>query len=128
MKLADTHFTRLKGLLGRMELKSDEGIWVMPSQGIHTIGMLFPIDLIYLNSQNKVIHLIESFGTFRIGPFRRDSASVLELQTRTKLQTRTIYSSNTRVGDELLICSPAEMASFCKTELGSKSNCGAKSD
>ena len=122
MKLADTHFTRLKGLLGRMELKSDEGIWVMPSQGIHTIGMLFPIDLIYLNSQNKVIHLIESFGTFRIGPFRRDSASVLELQTR------TIYSSNTRVGDELLICSPAEMASFCKRQLGSKSNCGPKSD
>jgi uncharacterized membrane protein (UPF0127 family) len=109
---ADTHLARLKGLLGRLRLKSDEGIWVVPSQGVHTIGVLVPIDLIYLDSGYKVLHTIESFGSFRIGPIRRHSASVLELPTR------TIYSSQTQVGDQLLICSPGEMEDYLKENQG----------
>ena len=105
---ADSHFARLRGLVGKFRLKSDEGIWVLPSQGIHTIGVLFSIDLIYLDSAHRVIHLIESFGTFRIGPIRTNCASVLELPTR------TIYSSQTQVGDELLICTPEEMERYLK--------------
>lgn len=105
---ADTHLRRLRGLVGRLRLKSDEGIWVVPSQGIHTIGVLFSIDLVYLDAQHRVIALTESFGTFRIGPIRRNCASVLELPTR------TIYSSQTAVNDELLICSPEEMETYLK--------------
>ena len=110
---ADTHLSRLKGLVGRLRLKSDDGIWVVPSQGVHTIGVLFAIDLIYLDADHRVVHTIESFGTFRIGPIRRNCASVLELPTR------TIYSSQTHVGDELLICSPDEMKAYLK---GNQSN------
>jgi uncharacterized membrane protein (UPF0127 family) len=110
---ADTHLARLKGLVGRLRLKSDDGIWVVPSQGVHTIGVLFAIDLIYLDADHRVVHTIESFGTFRIGPIRRNCASVLELPTR------TIYSSQTHVGDELLICSPDEMKAYLK---GNQSN------
>jgi uncharacterized membrane protein (UPF0127 family) len=105
---ADTHLARLKGLLGRLRLKSDEGIWVIPSQGVHTIGVFVPIDLIYLDSDKQVLHTIESFGSFRIGPIRRHCASVLELPAR------TIYSSQTQVGDELLICLPDEMEDYLK--------------
>lgn len=104
---ADTHLTRLKGLLGRLRLRADEGIWVVPSQGIHTIGVLFAIDLVYLNADFKVIHLVEHLSPFRIAPIRRDAASVLELRPR------TIYLSNTQIGDELVICSPEEMESYC---------------
>lgn len=105
---ADTHLSRLRGLAGRFRLKSDEGIWVNPSQGVHTIGVLFAIDLIYLDADFRVIHLVESFGTFRIGPVRANCYSVLELPTR------TIYSSQTQVGDELLICSAEEMERYLK--------------
>ena len=110
---ADTHFGRLKGLLGRMRLKSDEGIWVIPSQGVHSIGVLVPIDLIYLDADRRVIQTVESFGSFRIGPIRRNSQSVLELPTR------TIYSSQTQVGDELLICLPEAMEEYLKENQGS---------
>jgi uncharacterized membrane protein (UPF0127 family) len=101
--LADTHFTRMKGLLGRLRLKSGEGVWIAPSQGIHTFGVRFAIDLIYLDADCRVIETIESFGTFRISPLRIKCASVLELPTR------TIYCSHTQVGDRLLICSAEEM-------------------
>ena len=68
VSLADTHFKRLRGLAWKLRLKSDEGVWMVPSQGIHTIGVLFPIDLIYLDASYRVNHLIESFGTFHIAP------------------------------------------------------------
>jgi uncharacterized membrane protein (UPF0127 family) len=110
---ADTHITRLRGLLGRMKLRSDEGLWVVPCQGIHTIGLLFPIDVIYLDEKYRVIHLIEHLGPFRIASIRRHASSVLELPTR------TIYSSNTQLGDKLLICSPDEMDSYWKTQQAS---------
>lgn len=101
--VADTHLSRLKGLVGRLRLKSDEGLWVVPSQGVHTLGVPFSVDLIYLDSDCRVIHLVESLGSFRIGPIRPSCASVLELPPR------TIYSSQTRIGDQLVICSSEEM-------------------
>jgi uncharacterized membrane protein (UPF0127 family) len=106
--LADTLIRRLKGLLGRIRLKPDDGIWLVPSRGIHTIGMLFPIDLIYLDSANRVIHLIESLGPFRVTPIRIKCASILELKSR------AIYSSNTQIGDELLICTPEDIRAYCE--------------
>ncbi len=100
---ADTVFARLRGLIGRLSLKSDEGIWVVPSSGVHTLGVLFPLDLIYLDENHRVIHIVEHFPTFRIAPLRVKSESVLELVTH------TIYSSQTQVGDQLLICVAEEM-------------------
>jgi len=106
VRLTDTHWSRLRGLVGKVRLRGDEGIWVVPSQGVHTIGVLFPVDLIYLDEEDRVVQLEESFGTFRIGPVRTNCASVLELPTR------TIYSSQTQVGDQLLICRPDVMEEF----------------
>jgi uncharacterized membrane protein (UPF0127 family) len=100
---ADTSFARLKGLIGRLHLRSGEGIWVVPSNGVHTLGVLFRIDLIYLDESQKVIEVIEYFPRFRIAPLRIRAASVLELPQH------TIYSSQTQKGDRLLICTPEEM-------------------
>lgn len=100
---ADTVLLRLKGLLGKIEFKPDDGIWLTPSRGIHTVGMLFAIDLVYLDAAKRVIHLVENLSPFRISPIRIKCASILELQAR------AIFSSNTQIGDDLLICTPEEM-------------------
>jgi uncharacterized protein len=100
---ADTIFSRLKGLIGRLKLRSDEGIWVVPSRGVHTLGLLFPLDLIYLDENYRVIHLVEYFPSFRIAPLKTQAESVLELPTH------TIYSSQTQPGDQLVICVAEEM-------------------
>jgi uncharacterized membrane protein (UPF0127 family) len=106
VRAADTHLARLRGLVGTFQLRSDQGIWVTPSHGVHSIGVLFAVDLIYLDAAHRVIHLVESFGSFRIGPIRTNCSSVLELPIK------TIYSSQTRVGDELLICPPDAMEHY----------------
>ena len=104
--VADTPLARLRGFLGRVRLHRDEAIWLVPSQGIHTFGLLFPIDVIYLDAQQRVVCLIEHLGPFRIAPIRRNCMSVLELPTR------SIYSSGTQVGDQFVICPPEAMYSY----------------
>ena len=100
---ADTILTRLKGLIGRLNMRSDEGLWVVPSSGVHTWGVLFPLDLIYLDEQYRVVFGTEHFPRFSIGPLRLQAASVLELPTH------TIYSSQTQAGDQLLLCMADEI-------------------
>ena len=100
---ADTTFARLRGLIGRLRLRLDEGLWVVPSIGVHTIGVLFPLDLVYLDDDYRVLQIIEHFPRFRIAPINSRAASVLELPLH------TIYSSLTQPGDQLLICGVEDM-------------------
>lgn len=100
---ADTVFTRLKGLIGRLKMRSDEGLWVVPSSGVHTWGVLFPLDLVYLDENLRVIYVTEHFPRFKVAPLRIRAASVLELPTH------TIYSSQTQPGDQLVICAADEI-------------------
>src|SRR5215204_1405911 len=72
----DTALARLNGLLRRFRTKSGEGLWLAPAHGIHTMGLTAPVDLIYLDAQNCVIHLVEHLRPFRIGPVVWNSASV----------------------------------------------------
>jgi uncharacterized protein len=100
---ADTIPSRLRGLIGKLKLRSDEGLWVIPSRGIHTLGLHFPLDLIYLDVHCRVIHLVEYLPSFRIAPLKTQAESVLELPTH------SIYSSQTQQGDQLVICDAEEM-------------------
>jgi hypothetical protein len=68
------------------------------------MGVLFPLDLIYLDENHKVIHVFEHFPRFRVAPLKTQASSVLELPTH------TIYSSQTQPGDQLLICAVEEIA------------------
>jgi uncharacterized membrane protein (UPF0127 family) len=107
--VADTTVARLKGLIGKLALGLDEGLWIVPSRGIHTVGVLFPLDLVYLDDSHKVIHAVESFPTFRISPLIAQAGSVLQLPTH------TIYSSQTQPGDQLMICVAEEMEHRLRT-------------
>lgn len=101
--VADTPLSRLRGLLGKVRLRSDEALWVVPSRGIHTIGMMFAIDLIYLDSHMRVVDLVENLRPLRIAPIRLQCASVLQLPIR------SISESGTQVSDQLLVCSAEEL-------------------
>jgi len=101
--VADTPLSRLRGLIGKMEMRSDEAVWLVPSHGIHTFGLKFAIDVLYLDAQHRVIHVIENLKPWRLAGIRWQCASVLELPAR------SIYGSGTQVGDHLLICSAEKM-------------------
>ena len=95
--VADSYFRRLVGLLGKTRkwARAGRGLWIVPSHGIHTIGMLFPIDLIFLDREKNVVHLEEHVRPFRISRVSLKSYSVLELPAH------TVFRTGTRVGDQL---------------------------
>ena len=97
--VADSYLTRLVGLLGKTRrwAQLGKGLWIIPSRGVHTIGMLFPIDLIFLSKQKEVVHIEEHVRPFRISRVSLKAMSVLELPPH------TIYRSQTQVGDKLEI-------------------------
>jgi uncharacterized membrane protein (UPF0127 family) len=109
VRKADTVLSRLRGLLGKTRLRSGEGLWVQPSQGVHTIGLLFPIDVIYLDADNRVLLTVENLATFRISPVKSRCRSVLQFPTR------TVSASGTQAGDQILICSPEGMEAYFAT-------------
>jgi uncharacterized membrane protein (UPF0127 family) len=97
--VADSYFPRLIGLLGKTRrwAQLGKGLWIVPSRGVHTIGMLFPIDLIFLGKEKEVVHIEEHVRPFRISKVSLKATSVLELPPH------TIYHSRTQVGDRLEI-------------------------
>jgi hypothetical protein len=97
--LADSYLTRLVGLLGKTRrwAQLGRGLWIVPSRGVHTIGMLFPIDLIFLGKDKEVVYVEEYVRPFRISKVLLKATSVLELPPH------TIYRSGTKIGDQLEI-------------------------
>ena len=97
--IADSYFPRLVGLLGKTKRWSQpgRGLWIVPSRGVHTIGMLFPIDLIFLSKEKQVVHVEEHVRPFRISAVSLKASSILELPAH------TIYRTGTKIGDQLEI-------------------------
>jgi len=93
---ADTGVTRLFGLLGKRKLEAGTGLLIVPSSGVHTFGMLFPIDIIALDRGMRVRGVWEKVGGFRLAGLSWKTRSVLELPAG------TIRESRTEVGDQLV--------------------------
>jgi uncharacterized protein len=99
IELANTFWKRLKGLLGRTanQFRSGKGLWISPCQGVHTIGMSFPIDVVYLDSAGYVIRVYRGLAPFRLTTPSFKTRSVLELPEG------TLFHSETQQGDLLEI-------------------------
>lgn len=99
LAVADTHWTRLRGLLGlhSSDFRNGTGLWIVPCRGVHTLGMGFPIDVVYLDRAMTVILIQSDLRPWRFAPVRTQAASVLELPSRTAAET------GTAVGDRIEI-------------------------
>ncbi len=92
--VADTSKTRRIGLLRHDSLPPGQGLWIVPCEAIHTFGMKFPIDVIFLSKQRKVLKVRSNMPRRRMS-FCLRAKSVLELPVG------VIEASGTRPGDFL---------------------------
>lgn len=97
--VASTHWARLRGLMGASPQRffTGKGLWIVPSHGVHTLAMRFPIDVLYLDRGKVVVHLERSLKPWRVAPVRARAASVLELPQN------TLEATGTSIGDEIEI-------------------------
>ena len=57
---------RMRGLLGRKPLSRGQGLLISPCSSIHTFGMNYPLDLIFLDKRWKINKLFYNLKPFRI--------------------------------------------------------------
>lgn len=93
---ARSFLARLRGLMLQPTLPEGSGLLLAPERSIHTFGMRFPIDVVYLDGANRVLHLDETMRPNRIGPFVPGCRAILEVPCG------TIRRSQTKSGDELV--------------------------
>ena len=86
--IADTSAKRRTGLLKHTGLEPGEGLWIVPCEGVHTIGMKFPIDVVFLNRKGTVLKLRHNMGRWRFA-LSLLAHSVLELPAGRLQETQT---------------------------------------
>ncbi len=97
VKLADTFWSRLIGLLSRGSLEKGEALILKPSYAIHTLFMRFAIDALFLDKNNKVIGIIHAIKPFRFSP------AYFGCQLTIEFPENTLQPTQTQLGDVIKI-------------------------
>jgi len=100
LELADTSASRRKGLLGRSELKSGEGLYLTPCEWLHTFGMRFEIDVAFLSSTGQVLAVHHALKPNRL------SRLVLRAYGALELPAGILRATSTERGDIIQILNP----------------------
>ena len=105
--IADTSAKRRTGLLKHSRLEPGEGLWIVPTAAIHTVGMRFSIDALFLSEMRddrvgekprrvcRVRRVYRGLRPWRLTRYVWGSESVLELPAG------VVAATGTEVGDEL---------------------------
>jgi hypothetical protein len=87
-QIADTSRARKTGLLKHDRLEPGDGLWIKPCEGVHTVGMKFPIDVLFLDKRRKVVKIRAAMPRWRMAACLW-AHSVLELPSGTAAATKT---------------------------------------
>ncbi len=96
-KVANSAAARSVGLLNRSSLQHGEGLLIRPCKGVHTFFMRFAIDVLFLDSEGRVLRVYHAMRPWRLSKVVWRSAQVIELPAGTARET------DTREGDSLVL-------------------------
>jgi len=95
--IAKTPLKRMVGLLNRRQFEQGEALIIKPCNSIHTFFMHFAIDVIFVNSNNRITRTIRSMRPFRI------SGIYLSALFSIELPAGTLAKTSTQTGDYIAI-------------------------
>ncbi len=110
LEIAHTFWRRFKGLQFRRCLPTDSGLWLRPCSSIHTCFMRFPVDIIMLDEDLRVLTVRKCVRPWRTVLCERLTRSVIE--TRVDAQSwvvgrsLAVQSDDTNSGDRSNTQSP----------------------
>lgn len=96
-RVADSFWTRLRGLIGSKPLDTGEGLLIVPCHSVHTHFMSFPIDVLYVNRAQQVVGIDRNLAPWHFGHFYRRVHFVIELSAG------SADATGTQVGDQLQV-------------------------
>jgi uncharacterized protein len=77
-RVATSFASRLRGLMGAAELPVGSGLLFPGTRSVHTHFMRFPIDVVFLDSEWRIVSVVAALGPWRFAA-ARSAESVLEL-------------------------------------------------
>lgn len=96
VQIAATFFSRLRGLLGKPGLAAGSALVIRPCNSVHTIGMRFPIDVLFVGADQRVKKAAERLGPWQVA-WAAGAAFVIELPAG------VVAAGQTRAGDLLTL-------------------------
>ena len=78
-RVADGFIDRMLGFLNRKYIDLEEALWLPRCASIHTMGMRQPIDVLFLDRENRVVRVLCNVPSNRLAVICRGASSVIEL-------------------------------------------------
>ena len=66
IRLATSFIARLRGLLGYPPLVRSQGLWLFPCNSVHTFGMTYPLDILFLDRHCRPVKAVLDVPAWRI--------------------------------------------------------------
>lgn len=95
-RVAATDEQRKLGLLNDDPLEPGRGLWIVPCERIHTFGMKFPIDVVFLDGTGRIVYLRKEVDRSQHCAHERASSCL-------ELPAGAVTASGVLVGDRLLV-------------------------
>ena len=93
--IADSFVRRGFGLMMKKGLPESGGLIIRPCNSVVSFFMRFPIDVVFVDRESKVRHIIPDMVPWRTSSIVRGSKFVVELPAG------TVEKTTTQVGDEI---------------------------
>ena len=117
VEVAVSRRARRRGLLGRQRLDASAALMLVPCVAVHTAFMRFPIDVIFVNRDGRVVHLVSRLQPWRVA-LAAAAHAVIELAAG------VIDKRDVRVGDRVRLVDVGRGArDFDEIELGDVTEC-----
>ena len=91
---ANNFMSRLRGLMWKRDLPENTGLMIHPCNSVHCFFMKFPIDVVFVDKDHQVVHIIANMKPGRISPIVKKAKYVVEANADT-------ISRQVRIGDTL---------------------------
>ncbi|MGB6193319.1 MAG: DUF192 domain-containing protein [Terracidiphilus sp.] len=85
---------RSKGLLGRKGLAPGEALWIVPCEAVHTFGMRFALDLVYLDRRHRIRKIRRNVPPWRL-------SACLSAHSVVELAAGSIRETDAQPGDQV---------------------------
>lgn len=96
VRVADRWWPRLRGMIGRPPPAAGEGLLISPCTGVHMHWMSYPLDIVFVDGEGRVVALYHGLRPWRFSKTHKDATCALEFPTG------TLESTGTTIGDRLI--------------------------
>lgn len=96
LRIATTFLSRFRGLMGTPWIPENAGLMIKPCNSVHCFFMNFPIDVVFVDKEDRVVHIIHEMQPGKLSPIVAKAKYVIESNPYT-------LSNHLSIGDQISI-------------------------